>query len=250
MLIRYPGSKTKHVKFLAEYFPKEKFAYQESMCGGAALAFHLLETERVTQVTLADIDWGIAALWETVLRNPEELISLVREFQPSVSEFFSFRESTPSTVLGAAFRKLALHQMSYSGLGTMAGPIGGRSQTGKYKVDCRWNPKRLESNIRKAHALLNTVPTSVYHAPAMNLIDYSGWQYLDPPYVKEGPKLYEFGEFDHQALAAILQGKDKWVLSYDYTPEVLDLYSWAYVTPVDVTSHMHHRPIKDVVITP
>jgi len=46
--------------------------------------------------------------------------------------------------LDVGFKKLAIHQISYSGLGTKSGgPLGGKSQESIYKIDCRWSPKHI-----------------------------------------------------------------------------------------------------------
>ena len=44
-------------------------------------------------------------------------------------------------IVDIGFKKLAIHQISYSGLGTMSGgPLGGAGQKSQYKIDCRWSP--------------------------------------------------------------------------------------------------------------
>lgn len=54
--------------------------------------------------------------------------------------------------------------------------------------------------------------------------------YLDPPYYDKGPELYKFSmsHDDHVRLANALRNcKASWVLSYDDTKVIRELYSWA-----------------------
>lgn len=250
MLFRYPGSKTKHTKFLTPLFPEQPFALCEPFAGAAAVSFKLLEEKRLAKLHLSDIDKGITDLWSVVKDEPQFLVKRVTSFVPSVDQFVELKTTTPHEPLDVAFRKLALHQMSYSGLGVMSGPIGGYAQKGAYKVDCRWNPVRLSNTIYKASALLNSVPVTISHNSVFDVLDQDAFLYLDPPYFKQGKTLYQYGEFDHTRLAHELHHKTNWVLSYDNCGEVRDLYSWASIKEVDVTSHMHHKDIKDVIITP
>lgn len=54
--------------------------------------------------------------------------------------------------------------------------------------------------------------------------------YLDPPYPLKNCSLYGkngnmHSGFDHEGLAKILHGRDRWILSYSDTPYIHDLYS-------------------------
>lgn len=61
--------------------------------------------------------------------------------------------------------------------------------------------------------------------------------YLDPPYYDKGNMLYQYGfsQEDHKRLSTLLaHTQHKWVLSYDYTKAVTDLYFWAEVIKMHV----------------
>ena len=96
-----------------------------------------------------------------MIRWPGELQSLIRDFTPSVAAFHEYKQellamdgqADPSPLVG--FKKLAVHRLSYSGLGTMSGgPLGGWSQAGKDKIDSRWRPDRLIREVSDLHTLL------------------------------------------------------------------------------------------------
>lgn len=257
MLIRYPGSKDKHLPLLAPYLQraeKTRTVY-EPFAGTAAITFYLLENKMVDYYLINDIDEHMIALWQTVKKEPEKLIKAIQSYVPSVKDFYDFKQNAGKTVFDKAFRKLVLHQISYSGLGAMAGgPMGGKAQASKYGVDCRWYPKKLETGIRKCSALLNSVKGDItsnsWEATVDTAIKNDGFIYLDPPYFVKGGELYINGGLDHQALAEKLKQSQDFVLSYDDAPEIRKMYSWAVVNKIDVRSHLHHKMITDVAITP
>ena len=252
MLIRYPGAKDQHVGQLAPWLPHGTMLC-EPFCGTAAVSFAALARGAATAVWLNDFDPGIAALWTTVRDQPDALTELLQDYRPDVDDFYDWKDDPGTDTLTRAFRKVVLHQVSYSGLGAKAGsPIGGRRQTGAYDVHCRWSPSRLARGVRRCSALLNSVPTRITNLQWDEVVtgadDYH--LYIDPPYIAAGPSLYVHGTIDHARLAASLKERDRWTLSYDDVPELRALYSWAHVETLSVRSHLHHKRIADAVVVP
>jgi DNA adenine methylase len=139
---------------------------------------------------------------------------------------------------------LAVHQMSYSGLGTMAGgPLGGKNQTSKDKIDSRWSPSRLTRRIDELHALfsrfeIKSEGCTSYDFERVLYGSEPALVYLDPPYFLKGAVCYEYGfsTDDHWRLATVLRSTNHhWVLSYDDCPEIRQLYSWARIQELPVT---------------
>lgn len=257
MLIRYPGSKDKHLLFLEPYLKNAQNSrtVYEPFAGTASITFYLLENKMVDYYLINDIDEDIIALWKTVKNNPKKLIQAIQSYTPSVKDFYEFKENTGKTVFEKAFHKLVLHQISYSGLGSMAGgPMGGKSQMSKYGVDCRWYPKKLEAGILKCSKLLNSVKGDItsnsWEQTVNTAIKNHGFIYLDPPYFVKGNELYVNGGVEHELLAEKLKQSNDFVLSYDDTPEIRKMYAWAKINKIGVRSHLHHKMITDVAITP
>ena len=258
MLIRYPGSKDKHLRFLDQHLREAKSRdLVEPFAGTASVTFHMLKNNLIDSYVINDLDKGMAALWEIVKSNPDKLIKSINSYTPNVEDFYNFKENPGTNQWDLAFRKLVIHQISYSGLGPMAGgPLGGREQKGEYKIDARWRPVKLAKTIEETSTLLNSIPgviTSVdWEESLLDGMAKGKFIYLDPPYYKQGPALYTEGTINHKRLAELLQqyeSKD-WVLSYDDMEEVRELYNFANVQRLDVTSHLHHKTIGDVVIKP
>lgn len=258
MLIRYPGSKDQHLKFLERHllpFAREYRSVAEPFSGTAAITFFLLKKKLVDKYWINDFDPAMAALWLTVRDHPDELIARIEAYTPRSEDFYTFKADAGDSTMDLAFRKVVLHQISYSGLGAKAGsPIGGKNQTGAYKVDCRWRPHLLRKKILACSALLNsaegTITSLSWENMLSNALDSKYFVYLDPPYYAQGTVLYSNGVIDHTSLSQTLQGNKNWMISYDDAPEVRDLYHWADVQRLDVRSHLHHKAIGDVVILP
>ena len=74
--------------------------------------------------------------------------------------------------------------------------------------------------------------------------------YADPPYVEQGKSLYKYGDFPHTSFASLIQERGNFLISYDDCPLVRSLYSKSNIVPVQVTSHLKHSKIQDLLITP
>ncbi len=255
MFIRYPGSKDRQAPNLLRYYPTDVDSICVPFGGTASVAFALLRRGGIKRVWINDIDPGIAAMWEAVRDTPKELQKCLRDYTPKAEDFDTYKK-TPGgdgSILDRAFRKIVLHQISYSGLGAAAGSaIGGAEQKGKYKVDVRWRPKTLIKKMDQITALFEATEVIVTNKSWEDVLPgaVDWWLSVDPPYYGAGKGLYLNGEIKHNDLAAALLARDRWVLSYDLCKEVKKLYASATIERVPVTSHLHHEKINDVVITP
>lgn len=277
-LIRYPGSKAKIAHQIVARFPadmagelfhdRDPIEYREPFFGAGAVGFECLDrVSAKCKVWINDIDPHMQALWMSVAFNPWELCERIDKINPSAKLFYTLKEEDGRADLPMAemaVRKLALHRLSYSGLGAMSGgPLGGRNQSSEYNVDCRWNPSSMKKEIRILHRLLSRFDdiqiTSVDCGKLVDGAPERCFIYLDPPYYEKGPQLYRYSmdEEDHRVLSMRLRNcRAQWVLSYDDHPEIRRLYSWARIEPIEFTYVMARattatRPKnREVVITP
>lgn len=258
-LIRYPGSKEKLKKSIWSCFPDKAkgvlwshqgdWEYREPFFGAGAIGLAVLgRLSDECSVWLNDIDPGMSALWVSVRDHHKELIALVDEFEPSAEAFALFkaedgRRDLPLWVI--AIRKLALHRMSFSGLGFMAGgPIGGKDQSNQlYDVACRWTGETIKKEIQKLHLVLSAFDDFKFtNLDFVDLIEDAPAEcfiYADPPYYEKGPGLYKHSmtHADHVRLAGLLRATEAtWVLSYDDHKDVRALYQdWARIEPLKFT---------------
>lgn len=276
-MIRYPGSKAKIADRIMSRFPSAvmdrmfqsaQMEYREPFFGGGAVGFAVMERlPSHCRVWINDRDYGLAALWKSVRDDHRGLIKEIQRFTPTVDSFYKFKEDDGKvdahpTIVG--FQKLALHQVSFSGNGAMAGgPIGGREQRSEFNVDCRWNATRLCLDVARLHALMSNFdqPPNVTSGDFDRLIvdaPKHAFIYADPPYYKAGPQLYKYSlnDSDHARLSDALRAcSAEWVLSYDDHEFIRSAYGWARISSVDITyttavAQGRRRKNSELIITP
>lgn len=248
-ILRYPGGKARLARHILPAFG-DAFSsadYREPFAGSGAVAWAVLERFKggVARVVLNDLDSGIVALWRAVRDEPDRFAGAVRSYHPCVEDFAAFLSldgegGDPVTV---GLRKVALHRMSYSGLGYMSGgPLGGWDQSGEHTVSSRWNGEAIARDITRISRLMRKagaveVTCQDFAASFAGATDRT-LIYCDPPYSEAGADLYRhaFGEADHVRLCRMLRDTPaRWVLSYDDRPLIRDLYgAWCEVRPVPV----------------
>jgi hypothetical protein len=142
-----------------------------------------------------------------------------------------FRVELAETDIG--FATFFLNRVNRSGI-LNGGVIGGRDQTGPWKIDARYNHDDLIYRIESIAKMRNRINLSCIDAleflrtrktywPAKTLI------YLDPPYYVKGRDLYydfyqrdDHGQVEH-FVSDHLAG-NFWIVSYDDAPAIRDLY--------------------------
>lgn len=257
---RYPGGKKKlrnEIKArlidLAEH-AKEPIQYREPFFGGGSIGLLFLSQSATTKsIWINDKDIALCCLWTSIIKYVDEFIKLVEQFEPSVEQFYTIKDEllalnempkTEKEIIDLALKKLAIHQISFSGLGVKSGgPLGGKKQESKYGINCRWSPKYI---AKKAKTLSKQFASIDIHEGKCTNLDFSevieensarSLIYLDPPYYVKGNELYQFGFTydDHKRLMSCLKSTQHlWLLSYDDCPEIRELYSWAHIEELDV----------------
>lgn len=244
--LRYPGSKRRLASYIERtlrsngFYPK---LYVELFVGGASVALHLLNQKLVTKVILADRDPWIASFWQTVFWDTEWLIEQIERIPITKDTWWALKESQPDTCREKAWACLFLNRTSFSGiLRPEVGPLGGKSQSSPYKIDCRFPRQTLIKRIRKIatfrehiHAVWNLsweegleLLRSEQKTGKLPRADL--FFYLDPPFFEKAGTLYRyyFTEEDHRRLRDVLLNlEDKWLLSYDSAEQVELLYGEA-----------------------
>jgi len=147
----------------------------------------------------------------------------LREIQNSKREF---------DLLELGFSTFFLNRSNRSGI-LDAGVIGGRNQSGKWKIDARFNKGELINRIEQIALYRDRI--EVYNFDAIELIrrlkntlPSKTLFYMDPPYYLKGRDLYlnYYDKADHVAVAKEIKKivNQTWVVTYDRIPFIQRLY--------------------------
>lgn len=244
--LRYPGGKSRLAPFFSFLLRENRISdctYVEPFAGGAGAAINLLRREYVRVLYLNDIDPGIYAFWHSVLYHTEDLCRLIAEVPLTVDVWHQQREivNNPgsASLLELGFAVLFLNRTNRSGI-VKGGVIGGQQQTGRWKMDARFNRRGLIDKILRISGYRQRIKLFSMDARKF-LIDVVSncreqtFIYLDPPYYQKGQSLYEnhYKHEDHAALSRALErlGDRPWVVTYDNVSPIRELYAgWPYLT--------------------
>lgn len=236
--LRYPGGKLKvaaYVKRLMELNDLCGGTYIEPYTGGGSVAMSVLLGGQAKRIKINDIDRSIFAFWHSVLNNTEALCRLIADTPVNLTVWQRQREvqqrKQQTDLLELGFSTFFLNRTNRSGI-LNGGVIGGKSQSGNYKIDARYNKADLIDRIESIADYADRIELTSMDAvellkrykrtPAPKTLCY-----LDPPYYVKGRDLYlnYYTDDDHRAIAdAIRHYKGKWMISYDAVPFISNLY--------------------------
>jgi DNA adenine methylase len=236
--LRYPGGKASIYDMTRDVIAShdmELCQYAEPYAGGCGLALRLLTNNIVDELHLNDIDQSIASLWSCIVDQPEELSKLISLTKIDMDEWYKQKAiqdiKDTADPLELAFSTLFLNRTNRSGI-IKAGVIGGKKQDGAYRMDCRFNKAALIKKVHQIAAIKDKI--HIYNMDAIKFIEKlesitlpKPLLMVDPPYYNKGQSLYTnfYNHEDHAAISEKLAKTDlPWLLTYDNTPEISDLY--------------------------
>jgi len=237
--LRYPGGKTKLYPFVKELLLQNDLlggTYIEPFAGGSGLALKLLFNEDVSSIVLNDYDPAVYAFWHSVLNHSNELCSSIEDCSVNVDEWKKqkqiYLEKNMQNLLRLGFSTFFLNRTNISGI-LNGGIIGGIEQAGVYKINSRFNKKRLIGLIQEIAKRRSQI--SLYGKDAFKFIhdpifgNKKTFVYFDPPYVKKGTQLYKnaLERDDHIKLGSEISNckATHWIVTYDIDPLVSKIYN-------------------------
>ena len=235
--LRYPGGKVCIFKFMSQFLEENNLIgtdYAEPYAGGAGLALRLMMEEYVNDIFINDLDPSIYAFWYAVLNRTEALCEWIENVPITLEQWMECKQIQKNyktaDVFELAKSTFFLNRTNVSGV-IKGGIIGGIDQTGKYKMNVRFNKQELISRIRDIQRFSNRI-----HLSNLDGIDFVKqlerkkrdiFIYLDPPYYQKGSDLYmnAFCDENHRELADFVKTmRKKWIISYDNQDFIIKLY--------------------------
>lgn len=238
--LRYPGGKSSLKHFMGDLLLENgiKGIYCEAYAGGAGAALGLLTEGKVEQIVLNDADPHIFAFWNSLLMNSERFINELERTEITIEEWenhkYIYDNPEEFSEFELGFSTFFLNRSNRGGILPKAGPTGGMSQKGNYKINARFRKENLIPRIRKINELKDRI--MFYNLDALNFLSEVATNldinntliYLDPPYYEQGKNLYLnfYTHKDHSNLASFLENLEhfKWIVSYDKVAEIEQLY--------------------------
>ena len=236
--LRYPGGKNRLAPFIGlaiQNLNINHCTYVEPFAGGAGVALSLLLNGIVDNIVINDYDKAIYSFWRAIKQDHNALIEKIIETPITIDEWYRQRNiysTATSYSVDLAFATLFLNRTNRSGI-LNAGPIGGYSQSGEWKLDVRYDKDTLISKIQLIAECRQHI--TVYNKDIISLLrnytasfDDNVFYYFDPPYYNKGQKLYKnfFTHQDHQRIHDLITTEitAPWIITYDDIKEIAELY--------------------------
>jgi len=239
--LRYPGGKRRLVPYIEAALAANDFKPEllvEPFAGGLSAGLELASAGAVERIGVVDRDPLVAAFWKVVFWDCDWLCETVLNCAVDLATWERLKHRRHRSDRERAFACLFLNRTSFNGaLNERAGPIGGKTQAGEYKLDCRFPRPRLVDRLKACAALAGQDKVAfVRQEGAQEALGWvsrnydvsTSFLYLDPPFWAKSQRLYRysFAAKHHRALASALRYlRQRWLLSYDPAPEVVQLYA-------------------------
>lgn len=236
--LRYPGGKNRlagFIKIAIQNLEIQDCTYVEPFAGGAGVALTLLLDGTVNRIVINDYDKAIYSFWRAVKQEPKALINRIIETPVTIDEWYRQREiysSATTYSLDLAFATLFLNRTNRSGI-LNAGPIGGYSQSGEWKLNVRFDKDAIVEKIISISKEKRKI--SIYNKDVISFLrNYAPtlegnlFFYFDPPYYNKGQKLYKnfFTPQDHQRIHDVIAQEvtAPWIITYDDVTQIAEIY--------------------------
>lgn len=251
--LRYPGGKSRlYEQIVPLVMQNNSRSYAEPFSGGFGIGLLLLQNNIVDEVYINDLDKNIYSFWKCIKSDANHLIKEVQRVSTfdTPNQWLAEREvqlhilhSNVTDYRAKGFATLFLNRVNRSGI-LKGGPIGGISQEGNYKINCRFNALKLIEKINLIASYKDKIHVSrkKYQTFLTNL-HQDVFIFLDPPYVVKGGCLYmnNFKTRDHQTVEKYLRNlPNPWVMTYDADDLIRNIYSNEALYAIEEFSLNHY----------
>lgn len=215
--LRYPGGKSRAVKYILSFMPLSTKTLCSPFFGGGSVELACLA--RGMQVYGYDAFKPLTDFWQELLLNNEELVRRVQGYFPlEKTRFYNLQKNYGQLADKKEHAAIyfVLNRASFSGTTLSGGMASG-------------HPRFSQSAINKLKNF-KTTNLSVGNKDFTETLEIhkNDFLYLDPPYANGGALYGKRGDmhknFPHELLAQILVERENWILSYNDCKLVRMLY--------------------------
>jgi len=243
--LRYPGGKSRAVeKIAALVSPFQEF--REPFVGGGSIFFCLRQKFPGRKFWINDKYDELVNFWQQTQTNSEEVVEQIRQWKREFSDgktlFYFLRENKEKfggIKKAAAF--FVFNRITFSGT-TEAGGFSLQA------FEKRFTNSSIERLEKISPLLQNVKITDSDYETVILSKGEDVFLFLDPPYFSAtNSALYGKNgnlhkNFDHERFAETMKNcPHRWLLTYDDSPFVRDLFSFAFVSDWNLTYGMRNQ---------
>lgn len=242
--LRYPGGKSRAIEKIAALVPQFG-EFREPFVGGGSVFIHLKQKFPQKRFWINDKYFELATFWKVLQNDSENLIEQIwnwkSDFIDGKKLFYYLRENIQSfdeNKIAAAF--FIFNRITFSGT-TEAGGFSMQA------FEKRFTDSSIERLLNLPKLLDGVKITNSDYENALSIGGENVFLFLDPPYFSAtSSALYGKNgnlhkSFDHERFAEKLkQCSHRWLLTYDDSPFIRELYSFANITDWNLTYGMRN----------
>jgi DNA adenine methylase len=226
-MLRYAGGKQRAIKQLETYIPDDTKEVASPFVGGASFEMYL--ASKGIKVFCNDVCEPLI----NYFKHQHECMPVAQTYLPITKDAYltAKRTMNEGTDIERAAKFFVVNRSCFSGC--MTGGFSG----------VRFTPSCI-----KPLDLTNMEFSNKDYEEFLALHPNT-FAYLDPPY--DQPNLYLSAPFSHERLAAALKGRGNWVMSYNDTPRIRELYADYEILPVEWAWSMNAtKKSNELIIRP
>ncbi len=240
--LRYPGGKSRAVEKIAELIPVFD-EFREPFVGGGSVFIDLKQKFPDKIFWINDKYAELATFWQILQNDSDNLFEQIWNWKDEFSDgkelFYFLREKIKDcNEIETAAAFFIFNRITFSGT-TEAGGFSLQS------FEKRFTDSSLERLKLMPKILQNTKITNSDYETVINADGENVFLFLDPPYFSAtNSALYGKNgslhkAFDHERFTAVLQNcPHKWLLTYDDSPFIRELFSFANIQDWNLTYGM------------
>jgi DNA adenine methylase len=231
--LRYPGGKSRVVEKIVALLPPFS-EFREPFVGGGSVFIHLRQKFPDRKFWINDKYTELIAFWRELQSNSDNLIAQIWAWKRDFNDGKQLRrflqaniENFSSLETAAAF--FVFNRITFSGT-TEAGGFSEQA------FRLRFTDSSIERLTKMPEVLRDVKITNLDYEELINVPGEDVFLFLDPPYFSatssalygKNGKLHK--NFDHERFAANLKKcPHRWLLTYDDSPFVRELFSFANI---------------------
>lgn len=242
--LRYPGGKSRAVQRIAALVPNFE-EYREPFVGGGSVFISLKQKFPEKKFWINDIYRDLAVFWQQLQSNSKSVIEQIRRWKNEYRDGKTLRtflreskDSFSEIELAATF--FVFNRITFSGT-TEAGGFS------THAFEKRFTDSSIDRLVILPRVLEDVEITNLDYPDVIESAGENVFIFLDPPYFSAARSAL-YGKngnlhrtFDHERFADTLRNcRHKWLITYDDSPYIRELFSFAEITGWNLTYGMRN----------